>query len=284
MSSMNGRDIGAHAGARVTLAAGFDPTLARLVPHVDRRDLQPKPSVSSEPARTEPPHSNASAPWLPPMTSIRIAPLRSTNRLAGASNRADVLANWIANRACFDAAAEAAGKRFQHFTRQVRQAAVCETRDCVLLMNEQRPACQPRRHATGARDKSTQTDDNQGRCRHMTRNAWANARASRNGAASRVIKPLPRNPPTDSHSIWNALRRDDASFEAALGSQPDDLKRLGTQQARQRQRRKDVTAGAAGHDQDGACVYGAHSLLHHDRAAAPPTRQSPSHAFSTMAS
>ena len=49
----------------------------------------------------------------------------------------------------------------------------------------------------------------------------------------------------------DALGRDDARLEPALGAQPDDLDRLLAQQARQRQRREHVAAGAAGHDEDG---------------------------------
>ena len=57
-----GANIRAHAGVRVTLATGFDPTLTGLMPHINGRNHPAARVASGGPAQAEPLHSNASRP------------------------------------------------------------------------------------------------------------------------------------------------------------------------------------------------------------------------------
>ena len=62
--------------------------------------------------------------------------------------------------------------------------------------------------------------------------------------------------------MGNALGGDHARLETALGAEPHDLEGLLAQHPRERQRRKHMPAGAAGHDEHRT----AHAL---SRATAP---------------
>src|SRR5262249_4134535 len=107
-----------HTSVRITLAPRVDPTLAGLVPHVDRRNRrrgllfqarQRKRDDCIQPRRTlaTANHENPDRP-----ASVSKATRRRRDR-------ADVLTHGIADCASTYAAAEAPGKRLEHFVRQV---------------------------------------------------------------------------------------------------------------------------------------------------------------------
>ena len=132
-------------------------------------------------------------------------------------------------------------------------------------MDHQRTAAQPRGQSARAGHEAAQSDDH---CRadgvRTMASAWNSARSNWNGAASRVSRPLPRNPPTRQPFDWKTFARHDTRFKAATGAQPDDIARVRTQQPRQRQRRKHMAAGSAGHDEHG-------TRAHFDTLADPRT-------------
>ena len=132
----------------------------------------------------------------------------------------------------------------------MRQAAVGEARDRVLFVNQQRPAQQPGRQAARAGDEAAEPD-------HQRRAPAADhgqrlqqrARQLQRRASARPAAPLPRRPPTDSHSMRNVLGRHQPRFQSAPRAEPHHLPGARAQLARQRQRRKHMAAGAARHDQ-----------------------------------
>ncbi len=132
----------------------------------------------------------------------------------------------------------------------MRQAAVGKARNRILLVNHQGPPHQPGGDAAGACDESTQAhhhhrlvlpDDAEGlnqRPHEPERRCQGSDDALAANAADG--QPLDRD----------ALLRHHARLEASLSSEPHHFVGLRTQQTSQGERREDVSARAAGHDQN----------------------------------
>ncbi len=99
------------------------------------------------------------APRLPPITRMRIAPLRLREALDRRRHVENFLAHRIADGARLRAGIEAVRERGEHFLRQRREAAIREAGNGVLLMNHERRTREPRSDSTRTRHETTQPDD-----------------------------------------------------------------------------------------------------------------------------
>jgi hypothetical protein len=171
-------------------------------------------------------------------------------------------------------AAEAVGKRLEHHAREVREDAVGEAGDRVLLVDDERPARQPGGDPAGSADEAAEADDDQRlvaphdpeRLHQRHRQA---KRGGEPGEHALAAKSRDRQP-----LEGNALGRNEARLEPALGAEPHDLEGPLAQQARQRQGRKHVTAGAARHDEDRAAHHRPSRCPLSDRTVAEPRASS----------
>ena len=186
------------------------------------------------------------------MTRMRIGPVRPAKRCAGGAHGAMSRAHRVADHPGVHVAAEAVGKGLEHLARQVRQTAVGEAGDGVLLVDDQRTARQPGGDAAGPGDEAPEPHHHARLVTpHDRQRLQQRAAAGERARRARSSAPLPRRPPIESHSIGmpsaGTMR---ASSPRSVPSQMTS-RRLFAQQARQRERREHVSAGAAGHDEDG---------------------------------
>ncbi len=110
----------------------------------------------------------------------------------------------------------------------------------------------PSSHAAmppGPDDEAARTEHDPGLCRRIARSAWLMATSRRNGRASNVAAALAAQPAHAEPLDRNACGRHEARLDAALRAEPDDVVAAPLQHARRRERREDVAAGAASHDQ-----------------------------------
>jgi hypothetical protein len=147
---------------------------------------------------------------------------------------------------------ETCGKRFEHAACEAREQAIGHSRDCILLVDHERPTRQPGSDATGSRYEAARAEYDVG------------------PATSHHLQALPdrqrqfewrREPRRESFAAQAAhadpfdldvLRRHELRFEPALRAEPHRLVTALAQHARSGERRKDMPSGAARHDENGA--------------------------------
>jgi len=228
----------------------------------DAHPLAPPPGHSWRARRrsSAPPPGDATSKAIQPATRFaqrhdgvrRVAPWAATDhqdphrprcgRRSAPPRRhgADIAAHPDCDEARLHVASEAARKAFQHLARQVREAAVGEAGDGVFAQNDQRPAREPCGEAAGPVTKASQADhDPPVGSAGTGRNAWRGEDEAK-GRDQPGEHALAAQPADDSRSIGmpSAGMTRDSSPRAC---EPEQLQRLLTQQARQRQRREYVS-------------------------------------------
>jgi hypothetical protein len=177
--------------------------------------------------------------------------LRASNRRRGCRERRDLGSHGITDEERAAGRPEAARKAFRDPRCKVRQAAVREAGDGVLLVNHEWHAREPCGDAAGTGHESATAQ-------HDVRAAAAQRAARlRDGAR----EPERRCEPAAESLAAQALDLDpfngvtgrghEARLDAALGAEPHDVATR-AQLARDRERREHVASGAARHDHDRA--------------------------------
>src|SRR6185437_923495 len=222
----------------------LDPALACLVADIEAdhageaRQRVRHDGVESDRALAAPDHEESHSAFAP------------GKALAGRPQGADVAADRVAHRSRLDALAEAVGKCLEHLPRQVSETAVGEAGNRILLVDDQRPAGEPRSDATRARDEAAESHDDRGTAApHDTQRLQQRDREPP-GRGEQRAPPLASQSADRQPLDGDTLGGNDARLESAARAEPDDLDRLLAQPASERQRWKHVTAGAAGHDED----------------------------------
>ena len=186
------------------------------------------------------------------MTRMRIGPVRPAKRSAGGATALMSRRTGLPiTRAC-TSRPKLPGKASSTWRARCARQRLVKPAIGVLLVDDERAARQPRGHPARSGDEAPESD-------HHARLVTAHDRErlqQRAAEAKRRGEPgeraLAAQAPDRELLDGDALGRDDARLEAALGAEPDDLGRLFAQQARERERREHVPAGAAGHDEDGS--------------------------------
>jgi hypothetical protein len=169
--------------------------------------------------------------------------------------RSDLAAHRIADAHGMRARRETRGKRFEHAPRETREQTVGHARDCVLLMDDERPARQPRRDAARSRDESARAehDVRPATPHHLQALPDCERQLERRGEPG--CEALAAQSADADPLDLDVLRRNELRLEPALCAEPHRLVAALAQYARSSERRKNVTAGAARHDEHGAALH-----------------------------
>ena len=236
--------VGPHPRLGVAPAPGVDPALARLVAHVEG-ERAGEALERERHDRIQPCRALTAADHEDPHRSRAPGEARRRRR-----QRADIGPHGIADDARVDVAAEAAREALEHLPREMREDAVGEAGDGVLLVDQERPAREPGGKSPRSRHEAPETHhDDRAVAPHDTQRL-DQREGQPYGRTDPGEDPLAAQPPHREPLERDAFRRNDPRLESARGSEPDDLELLPAQQPRQRQRREYMSTGAAGHDED----------------------------------
>ena len=174
-----------HAGVAVVLACSasrcFSPAWWTTV----------RPVTASSASAFGTASFSACAPRLPPTTRIAQRPLPAGEALLGRRDRGDVGAHRVAGPLARPSSA--CGNARHHLVADLREHAVGEPGDRVLLVQRERPVPERRHHAAGKRDVAAQAEHHVGPEPADVARAFPEAnRAGSRGSSSFCTRPLPR--------------------------------------------------------------------------------------------
>ncbi len=147
---------------------------------------------------------------------------------------------------------ECVGEGRQHVTCKACEHAIGVPRDRVLLVNDQRPAREPRGDAAGTRHEPAEADDDdRAMAAHRPQRLVQCAHESKRRGEQRA-EPLAAQSADRDPFDGQPFGRHEPRLDALSRAVPDDAAAARAELARERERREDVPARAAGHDDHGA--------------------------------
>ena len=163
----------------------------------------------------------------------------------------DLRAHRVAGRRRPALRGKGAGKRLQDPVRDARQQRVGQPGDSVLLVDHQRQREQPGGDPAGPGDEATHTE-HRGRPPPAQRGERLQQRDDEPERSQQPAEQAVATQPGNADPVdLDAGARHQFRFQPASRSEPADRQAAFAQPRRDRQRREDMTAGAAGHDDDG---------------------------------
>ena len=156
----------------------------------------------------------------------------------------------VADGARGDGGRKTAREGLQHDPGKTRQKTVGQACDCVLFVNDERPASQPRGQSAGSADETAHAQYSgrpvpENDAQRLPQRPQQAERRGGEREPALAAQPLHADP----------LDRDTGGrhhprLDAAAGAEPDHVARVLAQRVRNRERRVHVAARAAGHHQD----------------------------------